>query len=128
MYNRNDVYVDDGKRSITKYWYIELYILNHKQEPYHPTGSEYSILYDDLKTLTGVLNRLKRHIPFDTMAMPVIGFKIFSYYNYYGEDSYMKYVDTIEPYNKYDNIFGSVLKAQHDFFRNGQWIIPKENL
>lgn len=126
-FDPHDTYEYNGNL-FTKYFIVELYVLDHKGRPYNPCGSDYTILYKDLKTLTGVLNRLKRLAPFDKMPMEVIGFKIFSYTDIYNRDDYVKYVDTIEPYNKYDNIFGSIIQAQHKHYREHQWTIPEEDL
>lgn len=119
-YNPSTAYQYNGNL-FTKHFLIELYVLDHLNRPYNPCDSEYTILYDDLKTLTGVLNRLKRHTPFDKMPMEVIGFKIYSYTDIYNGDDFVKYVDTIEPFNRYDNIFSSVLKAQYEHFKSEQW-------
>lgn len=126
-FNYNDMYQYNGNL-YTKYFLVELYVLDHLNRPYNPCGTDYTILYDDLKTLTGVLNRLKRLTPFDKMPMKVIGFKIFSYTDIYNRDDFVKYVDTIDKFNKYDNIFGSVLEAQRKHYRDHQWTIPEEDL
>lgn len=126
-FNYSDMYQYNGNL-YTKYFLVELYVLDHLNRPYNPCGTDYTILYDDLKTLTGVLNRLKRLTPFDKMPMKVIGFKIFSYTNIYDRDDYTKYVDTIEPFNRYDNIYGSILKAQYEHYKKGQWKISEEKL
>lgn len=127
QYDPHNSYEYNGNL-FTKYFLVELYVLDHLGRPYNPCGSEYSILYSDLKTLTGVLNRLKKHIPFDKMAMEVVGFKIYSYTDIYNRDDFVKYVDTIDKFNKYDNIFGSILEAQRKHYRDHQWTIPEEDL
>lgn len=110
----------------TKYWLVELYINDFQGNPYNPHYDGYSIVYDDLKTLQGVLGRMKHLTPFNKYTEPVVGFKIYSYYNVYDEDNYIKYVDTINPVNKFDNVYDSILKAQQENFKKKQSKIEKE--
>ena len=101
-------------------FYIDLYVrfkdTPDDQKIYNKLGNEYSIIYNDLKTLKGVLNRLKK-LNWSNLFMEVIGFKIVKY------EAYPKYynkeikkeviIDTLK--NKEDKkIFEEVLQSQNN--------------
>ena len=105
---------------INKGYYIDLYVkfrnIPNDQKIYNNLGNEYSIIYDDLKTLKGVLNRLKK-LNWDNLFMEVVGFKIVKYEaypEYYNKENKKEIiVDTLK--NKEDKkIFKEVLQAQNN--------------
>lgn len=59
-----------------KNWYIELYVKDNKGRVYSPAGTEYCMIYRDLKTLRGVLNRVKKW-----NMDNIVGIKIFNFYD-----------------------------------------------
>ena len=75
-----------------KKWYIELFVDNGQGGVYHPCGTDYAMIYDDLKTLRGVLNRMKKwswkH------EKEIVGVKIYTYTDLYEDDTYeLQYVN-----------------------------------
>ena len=69
-----------------KKWYIELFVENGQGGVWHPCGTEYTMIYDDLKTLRGVLNRMKK---WDWRSeKEIVGVKIYNYWRLYDDDTY----------------------------------------
>ena len=90
-----------------KNWYIEL-LVNYNGELVNPCGTDYAMLYDDLKTLRGVLNRMKKWMPFDGYMQKVVGFKIYNYSNLYDDSTHTLVFEAYEG----DYIFDEILDAQ----------------
>lgn len=91
-----------------KNWYIDLYVKDNNGEIFHTLGNVYCEFYDDLKTLRGVINRLKK-LNFDKLPLEVVGLKIYNYKNLYDKNSYELIIDTL---NKDSYIFDEILNAQ----------------
>lgn len=103
-----------------KKWYIEL-LVNYKGELMNPCGTDYSILYDDLKTLRGVINRLKKLAPFITTqskdarhGKDIVGLNIYTYTNLYDESTYNLECKT----SLGDELFREILSCQVGYKNN----------
>lgn len=92
-----------------KNWYIDLYVKDNNGEIFHKLGNDYCEFYDDLKTLRGVINRLKK-LNFDNLPLEVVGLKIYNYKNLDDKNSYELIIDTL---NKDSYIFDEILNAQN---------------
>lgn len=94
-----------------KKWYIKL-LVRRGNELVHPCGTDYSMLYDDLKTLRGVINRMKKWSPFITdkvkPGVEVVGFEIYNYTNLYDEDTHRLVCESYLG----DSLFREILSAQ----------------
>ena len=91
-----------------KNWYIDLYVKDNNGEIFHTLGNVYCEFYDDLKTLRGVINRLKK-LNFGKLPLEVVGLKIYNYKNLYDKNSYELIIDTLD---KDSYIFDEILNAQ----------------
>ena len=91
-----------------KNWYIDLYVKDNNGEIFHTLGNVYCEFYDDLKTLRGVINRLKK-LNFDKLPLEVVGLKIYNYKNLYDKNSYELIINTLD---KDSYIFDEILNAQ----------------
>ena len=91
-----------------KNWYIDLYVKDNNGKISHMLGNVYCEFYDDLKTLRGVINRLKK-LNFDKLPLKVVGLKIYNYKNLYDKNSYELIIDTLD---KDSYIFDEILNAQ----------------
>ena len=91
-----------------KNWYIDLYVKDNNEEIFHTLGNVYCEFYDDLKTLRGVINRLKK-LNFDKLPLEVVGLKIYNYKNLYDKNSYELIINTLD---KDSYIFDEILNAQ----------------
>lgn len=94
-----------------KNWYIQL-LVRRGNEIIHPCGTDYSVLYNDLKTLRGVINRMKKWNPFITnkvkVGAEIVGFKIYNYTNLYDEDTHTLVCESYLG----DNLFREILSTQ----------------
>ena len=91
-----------------KKWLIELYVdVNGKI--FNPCGTEYAMLYDDLKTLRGVINRIKKWYPLDKKEKKVVKIKIYSYTNLYDNNTHTLEIEL----NNTDYLFQDILDNQY---------------
>ena len=90
-----------------KNWYIEL-LVKIDGKIYNPCGTEYAMTYKDLKTLRGVLNRIKKWYPFNKMEKEVVQVRIYNYHNFYDKNTYTLVCE----FDKYDYMFKEILNAQ----------------
>ena len=96
-----------------KNWYIELYVKGKYTDTYHPLGTEYTMLYNDLKTLRGVINRMKKWIPFTSMIQQVVGFKIYTYTDLYDDDTFRLVTSSFIDNNEYSPyLYREILSEQ----------------
>ncbi len=90
-----------------KKWYIEL-LVNRNGELVNPCGTDYSMIYEDLKTLNGVINRIKKWYPITKLNQEVVSIKIYNYTNFFNKDTHILIFEA----SKNDYIFKNIVEAQ----------------